>query len=410
MSDSRPAKISDVLNTPGRFLRSTNLEKDFQDPRALESYTMTPFIADSFRRIVEGAATGSGRRAWRITGDYGVGKSSFALFVAQYLAQEKSRWMGSLLKEVGGEKLPRTVKMLPILVTGEREGLVKAIARAIGATFSSRGGRRTKSLSVLIEFAAKVARSGAANDFAALLDATADLAHGEGAGVLLVLDEMGKFLEHAANQPEREDIFVLQSMAERAVRSGAKPFLFVGLLHQGFHSYAERLPHAQRHEWEKVAGRFEELVFDQPLAHTALLIGRALGVDREALPKSILSESRSLLTASIACGWFGRTRIKEGAALFPLHPMVIPVLVRFFARFGQNERSLFGFLLSGESFGLQSFAERALQPGGWYGLPDFFDYVRAMFGHRLGGESYRSSWLRLIELVDRVHDLRKSEL
>ena len=57
--------------------------------------------------------------------------------------------------------------------------------------------------------------------------------------------------------------------------------MLLGLLHQGFHAYAENLPSAVRHEWEKVAGRFDEIVFDQPLAHTAALVsgaGREQGV------------------------------------------------------------------------------------------------------------------------------------
>ena len=219
MTGKHTQMIRDVLKTPDRFLRSTNLERDFEDPKALESFTMTPFIAKAFRQIVEGAASGSGRRAWRITGDYGVGKSSFALFVAQHLAHQRSRWMTSLLKDVGGEKLPRTKAMIPVLVTGEREGLVKAIARAIGLAFGSRPGRRSKACAALIDLASKVAKSGSNNDFASLLNATSDLAHGEGAGILVVLDEMGKFLEHAAGHPEKEDIFILQQLAERAARS-----------------------------------------------------------------------------------------------------------------------------------------------------------------------------------------------
>jgi len=111
--------------------------------------------------------------------------------------------------------------------------------------------------------------SGEVTDLERLLEAAREHAATEGAGVLLIIDEMGKFLEHAAQRPDREDVFVLQRLAERASRSGNHPFLILGLLHQGFQAYAERLPSAAKHEWEKVAGRFDEIVFDQPLAHTA---------------------------------------------------------------------------------------------------------------------------------------------
>jgi hypothetical protein len=95
----------------------------------------------------------------------------------------------------------------------------------------------------------------------------------------------------------------------------------------------------------------------------------------------------------------------ETAQLYPLHPTLLPPLVRFFSRFGQHERSLFGFLLSSEPFGLQTFAEQAAGPNVWYGLPEFYDYVRAVFGHRLTGNSYQSNWLRIAATVETAHDL-----
>ncbi len=404
-------RIRDVFRTPGRFLRSTNLERDFNDPRALDSYTVTPFVLEAFDRIVAGASDGSGRRAWRITGDYGVGKSSFALFLARHLADPKSRATGNLLKRAGAAKSVKIRPMIPVLVTGDRESLAGSIARGVRAAFSVAGrGRPSKTLLSLLAAADKAAKSGAVGALQPLLDAASSIADERGCGILLVVDEMGKFLEHAANHPQSEDIFLLQTLAERAVRSGNSAFMFVGLLHQGFQAYAERLPFAQKHEWEKIAGRFEEVVFDQPLVHTATLAAHALGIDGGTLPKPVVAVAKRSLRASADAGWFGRTALGDTSSLYPLHPMVLPVLVRFFSRFGQHERSLFSFLLSNEPFGLQAFAEAPISQDTWYRLHDFFDYVRAVFGHRLSGESYRSSWLRLIEIVDRTHDLSSEEM
>ena len=36
------------------------------------------------------------------------------------------------------------------------------------------------------------------------------------AGILLIIDELGKFLEYGADQPEQGDVFVLQELAEAA--------------------------------------------------------------------------------------------------------------------------------------------------------------------------------------------------
>jgi hypothetical protein len=224
------------------------------------------------------------------------------------------------------------------------------------------------------------------------------------AGVLLVIDELGKLLEYAAQRPDTEDIFLLQRLAERASRSDDLPFLVLGLLHHGFHAYAERLPSSVRYEWEKVAGRFDELVFDQPLVHTAALVSGALNIDTHRLPKPVRDAATDAARETAATGWLGGAT--TGAAtldatrFYPLHPTLIPVLVRFFARFGQNERSLFSFLLSSEPFGLQAFCSRSIDPASWYRLHDLYDYIRANFGHRLSGVGYRTHWTRITETLD----------
>ena len=41
--------------------------------------------------------------------------------------------------------------------------------------------------------------------------------------------------------PDRQDIYLLQQLAEAASRSDDIPFFVLGLLHQGFNAYADRL-------------------------------------------------------------------------------------------------------------------------------------------------------------------------
>ena len=88
MSDGR---IADILNIEGRFLRSAHLERDFYDSTALVRLCRYGLCAVvSCRRIGEGLKPDSGQRAWRITGHYGAGKSSFALLLAHLLAGRES--------------------------------------------------------------------------------------------------------------------------------------------------------------------------------------------------------------------------------------------------------------------------------------------------------------------------------
>ncbi|TIT35300.1 MAG: hypothetical protein E5W78_10045, partial [Mesorhizobium sp.] len=214
-----------------------------------------------------------------------------------------------------------------------------------------------------------------------------------GLGVLLVIDELGKLLEYAAMNPDHEDVFALQRLGEMASRSGDRPFLLVGILHQGFQAYAERLPLALRHEWDKVAGRFEEVVFDQPLVHTAALIAGALGVDQQKLSDDVRARSTDALESAVRIGWLGGRGLSfDPASFYPLHPSLLPVMVRFFSQFGQSERSLFGFLLSSEPMALQAFAETTPLGSGWFDVSRFYDYVRSSFGHRLSAPNYQNQW------------------
>ena len=173
-----------------------------------------------------------------------------------------------------------------------------------------------------------------------------------GAGLLLIVDELGKFLEYAAQNPEHGDLFVLQSLAEFAARSDQTPFLMLTILHQAFEQYAQRLAKSQREEWAKVQGRFEDVSFVEPTEQVLRLIGGA--IERTAaVKKSDLSVAVDLELKP------HQLDTKEFISLLesclPLHPTVALIVSSFFHRFAQNERSLFALLNSSEPHGLQDF-------------------------------------------------------
>ncbi len=391
--------VQDLVRVASRFLRSTHLERDFRDPDALVGYVATPSVLEAIQRVMSGMVENSGRRAWRITGDYGVGKSSFALVLAQLLAGLPVA--GAELKSVLESVCPkRTPEHVPILITGSRERLTVSLANGIsdavdaGVIACEATSARLKGLAV------KAALSGSHRDVENVVECLRSYASAREMGVCLIIDELGKALEHAASSPDADDLMLLQRLAELATRSGARPFVFIVLLHQGFVSYAHRLPSTRKNEWEKVAGRFEELVFDQPLTHTAMLVSAALNLDHTSLCKAVSNEESRVWDGLAKNGWLGKSPVNETASTYPVHPTALPVLARFFARYGQNERSLFSFLLSNEPNGLQSTLGRQADDRGWYRLSDFYDYVRSNYGFRLAGESHRSAWSRISAIID----------
>lgn len=402
-------KIFQLLNIQRRYLRSTQLERDFRDPTALQGYVVTKQARQSLDRIAEGLDAKSGQRAWRITGDYGSGKSSFALLLAHLFAGRDSNLPPQIRRSLDLTNLRRNaVSYLPILVTGSREALSFAVARALSTALHEQFDGRSK-LKVSERLTSAIERGpGAVTDQSTIefiLEANSELiAKGKTKGLFIIFDELGKFLEFAALHPDRQDVFFLQQLAELSTRSGREPIFTLGLLHQGFNAYADMLSQSAQKEWEKVAGRFEEILFDQPLDQVTQLIGSALNTSDRLQPRGIDSKARQAMRSVAGFGWFGAapattSLIEAAPGLYPLHPTLVPVLVKLFSRFGQNERSLFSFLLSSEPFGLQSFAQGRAGPDNFYLIHHLYDYAASNFGHRLSVQSYRSHWNHIESLI-----------
>ena len=402
-------RIANLFDIQKRFIRSTHLERDFYDQTALRGYVLTPPAQEGFERLLQGLNPKSAQRAWRVTGDYGTGKSSFALALAHLLSDG-----GGLPQEVRkcvdfrslGGKRPN---LLPVLVTGTRAPLGEALRMALARSLEElcKRGKSPQLISKLRSPAGnKPAIQDGSDEIALLLEAGRFLRQsGKADGLVIILDEMGKFLEFAALHPDRQDIYLLQMLAEAASRSGDTPIFVVGLLHQGFHAYSEQLALTTQKEWDKVAGRFEEILFNQPLEQTTSLVANALNIRREKLPRGATGRLEEEMAGTISLGWFGIDAVRHrltaiAPEIFPLHPTVIPVLVKLFSRFGQNERSLYSFLLSNEPFALQSFAEQPAKADSFYRLHHLYDFARAAFGHRLALQTFRSHWNQIESVVE----------
>jgi hypothetical protein len=405
MHATTETSISSLLRTKSRFLRSAHLERDFRDPDVFSGYVVTDFTRSCLERMAGGLKVHSGQRAWRLTGDYGSGKSSFALLFSHWFAGNDSS-LPSEIRTKLSTQVPATVQrgLVPTLVTCSREPLATSIFRALRQTLIEFGEQGNKSKLVL-EIEAQLASQEPSD--AAVIDLilkanSSIITNSKGKGLLLVIDELGKFLEFAAINPQREDVFLLQRLAEIASRSGREPLFVVCLLHQGFSDYADNLSQSEQREWEKVAGRFEQIIFNQPLEEITQLVASALNVRTDLIPKTRVEGLREAMRQVLDLGWFGAAASQRlvdlAPQLYPLHPSVLPVLVRLFRRFGQNERSLFSFLLSNEAFALQEFAQKRLQEAEPYRLHDLYDYIRTSFGYRLAAQSYRSHW----NLIDSV--------
>src|SRR5579862_3536823 len=139
-------RLADMYRLNPRFMRSANLVRDFSDPAALGGYIPTEQTKKTAERLATGLHKGCGQRAWRITGDYGSGKSSFALLLANLFSAKESELPPRLRKVLEPGQSP-TKKLLPILVIADRELISTSILRAIHLTLKNRDPKTTRTKS-----------------------------------------------------------------------------------------------------------------------------------------------------------------------------------------------------------------------------------------------------------------------
>jgi hypothetical protein len=261
--------LQDMIRIQQSGVRSIRLEDDLFDEPLTQGYVLTAQALHTLERIFDGIES-KGARAWTLTGPYGSGKSFFGLFLSRTLdgasatrqAQEKLRALHPTLAERILTWTNEKHGLLTIPVTGSRASLQTCLTR--GFKKALRRLDKPHAASLLAEL-----EQVTASDSRVFLDWMQHFLEslstsGQAAGALLIFDEMGKALEHAAAHPMEGDIYLLQEVAEFANRSGETPFVFVAILHQAFEHYATWLDHISQREWAKVQGRFEDIPFLEP--------------------------------------------------------------------------------------------------------------------------------------------------
>jgi ABC-type molybdenum transport system ATPase subunit/photorepair protein PhrA len=83
-------KLSRIISVESRFGRSVNLERDFYDHISLAGYVLTTTARSALSRLTQALTDNTAARAWTLTGPYGSGKSTFALFAAKLFSYKKN--------------------------------------------------------------------------------------------------------------------------------------------------------------------------------------------------------------------------------------------------------------------------------------------------------------------------------
>jgi hypothetical protein len=189
--------------------------------------------------------------------------------------------------------------------------------------------------------------------------------------LLLVIDEFGKILEHAANHNPEKELYFLQQLAEFVNHPKHDNILLITTLHQNFGAYSKKLNEQQRNEWEKVKGRFKEIVFSEPVEQLLHLAATQI----VKANKKIVSEKNfnTLFQLAKSTRFINNDlEISVAQKLYPLDIFSAVVLTYAIQRYGQNERSLFSFLSSKDNNSINNFEPTATET---YNLANVYDYI-----------------------------------
>ncbi|MGW1609801.1 ATP-binding protein [Streptomyces sp. NPDC002285] len=402
----------------GSQMRSTNLERDVED--ALHDPYVGARAVDVLERIASALADQHRTRAWSFTGPYGSGKSTLSNIIDALLGRDTERRSEAerILEEASPALAHRLAAARDALssegflggvATARRESVVATLSRALHTAAARRWGKRVpKAIASALEACADPERAGAKEILGAVTALTAG-----GQPLLLVIDEFGKTLEHLAGHDEfadaQHDLFLLQELAEKAAGPSGLPVYLMTLQHLSFMDYASRSSELKTREWAKIQGRFEDITFVPHHGDSLHLLRRRL--DRSA----VTTAGQALITASAEASADIWTRHGLGvlaelgpdhfADLYPLHPITALAAPILAAQIGQHDRSLSGFLNSGEPdtvrHSLSLHSSPKAEHASTVRLPQLYDYFLNSGRTTLLASANASRW---IEVDARIRD------
>jgi len=430
-------RLSETIGISPRYTRSVSLERDVSDASALAGYILTPIGIDFLNRVHRVLADTPGPRAWTITGPYGSGKSAFVLFLvnllsgnrmpgsaaAQRMLKGSAPEMASCLLDQRRADSIRPTGFCPILVTGTAGSIAPVLLESIlrDVPKFTKKTQRIPALQALTDLQRANAR-GKGIDLLRLVSLVGELTDQlrrveKCHGIVVVVDELGKFLEYAAHRPDENDIYLLQLLAE-ATSAGTSPnLLLVTILHQAFDQYAAGLRPILRNEWAKIQGRFEDVAFQDPPEQLLRVVAGGVlqtpSLLATAYRKQATAIAEKLYDLGCAPPSLNKRQFSEVmASCAPLHPITALTLARLCRKFGQNQRSLFSFLTSRNASGFATYLERDISSDSpaFFSLGELFDYVSDTLGSGLSVGEAGSRWAEVMATLEAHRDLSALEV
>lgn len=400
--------MSRTLDISRRFLRSVNLARDCSSATDISGYIVTPSVRTALFRLVHGLVDGRIDRAFALTGPYGSGKSSFGLFLF-HLLRSRTDTSWKLLRDadpklaeevrrvIWPDRAGKSFAFLP--ATAGRQSVQALLADAVDA-FAEAPSR-------VVRLSRDLRNSRDMKDAVTLVEKISEEFRNAGyRGIVFVLDEFGLVFDNARINPKETDVSLLQELAEVASRREDASLVLVGILHQGFADYAAS-DAALRKEFSKIEGRFDTIAFSETPAAQIQLVAAAINSKR-----TLTSEERKLVKQAVkdkvpSCvGLSNEEFVRFAEKSWPIHPLALAALPILFRRLGQNERSVFTFLVGSEPNGLQDFWSHR-NDDELVTLVDIYDYLFTNFEAHLSRHSFGQALLDAHDALESKPSLSK---
>lgn len=379
-------KMINKVNISLQYQKSIRIDSDFLKKESLDGF----IFHETANSIISNIATQfktHKQSAFTLTGPYGGGKSSLVLALVSSIccssevrAHIKSKMKPELSRLIDSSFPIKHGGWNVIPIVGGRSCYVNEIVNSINEN---------------LIFENKIDANISPSELIKRLIKLSD----NNDGLVLVFDEMGKFLEEIlANS---RDVHFFQEIAEAASRSDGK-LIILGVLHQSFRQYALRYGQNIIDEWSKIQGRYSDLPVIVGNDEVVDLIANAIRSDyvpnqhsvfniiNDEIKKNRPSIDDSFLSSLQGC--------------WPLHP-VMAVMLSSVSRkqYSQNDRSIFTFLSSAEIYGFQDFLKNHdFDENICYRPHDFWSYIRANLESTISASSDSHKWAQAIEAVERV--------
>lgn len=421
------SSLQDYVRVRQRFARSANVERDAESD-VVGSYLPTARALDVADRVAAAILDSTAGRAISVTGPYGSGKSSLALFLAALLGPATAaarRRADEVLREADSALALRVARardasgaawkgFIRAAVTAQREPIAATLLRALRmGVVRYAGGEAAASaepaLSAVLQADPSLRRS--TSELRRLVSGVAAVAP-----VLLVIDEFGKTLEHVASSGagnSAEDLYLLQDLAEWSAGNAPLPLIIITLQHLALEDYMSGVSVVQRREWSKVLGRFVDIPYVETPAQAQALIASVFEQTTQANLRRRLDAWAKLVRRELDDVGLASELHVDPVTCYPLHPITLAALPDLCARYGQNERTLFSFLAGSEPLSVRTYLNDAhLEESGVLPsvrLDRVYDYFLESASTMVGASATASRWLEIETRIRDVHGLSAAE-